>query len=102
MITFSTQVYPNITMYRADALAMIDRMGLSATVPGSILASDVPAALEKLSAAVGVSQGAGAAKSAASDDGVSVSARAAPLIDLLRAAAKEHKNVMWDEAGLLD
>ena len=100
MITFSTKVYPNITMYRADALAMIDKMGHSATVPGSILAGDVPQALEKLLLAVNASktpdspQGQG--------DGVSLSTRAAPLIDLLQAAAEEHKNVMWAEAGLLD
>lgn len=38
MITFSTQVYPNITMYRADALAMIDKMGHSATTVLSCIA----------------------------------------------------------------
>lgn len=100
MITFSTKVYPNIMMYRADALAMIDKMGHSATVPGSILAGDVPQALEKLLAAVNASQVPG--EPPVQDDGVSLSTRAAPLIDLLRAAAKEHKNVMWAEAGLLD
>ncbi len=30
MITFSTKVYPNSTMHRADALAIIDKMGHSA------------------------------------------------------------------------
>lgn len=98
MITFSTKVYPNITMYRADALAMIDKMGHSATVPGSILAADVPQALEKLTSAVGISHVVGQD----ADDGVSPSTRAAPLIGLLEAAAKEHKNVMWAESGLLD
>lgn len=98
MITFSTKVYPNITMYRADALAMIDKMGHSATVPGSILAADVPQALERLTATVGISHTVGQD----ADDGVSPSTRAAPLIDLLKAAVKEHKNVMWAEAGLLD
>lgn len=100
MITFSTKVYPNITMYRADALAMIDKMGLSATVPGSILAGDVPQALEKLLNAVNDSKASDS--SIAQDDSVRFSTRAAPLIDLLQAAAKEHKNVMWSEAGLLD
>lgn len=98
MITFSTKEHPNITMYRADALAMIDKMGHSATVPGSILAADVPQALEKLTSAVGNGHVVGQD----ADDGVSVTTRAAPLISLLESAAKEHKNVMWDEAGLLD
>lgn len=100
MITFSTKVYPNITMYKADALAMIDKMGHSATVPGSILAGDVPLALEKLLSVVNASKMADAPHGPG--DGVSLSTRAAPLIDLLQAAAKEHKNVMWSEAGLLD
>jgi len=101
MITFSTKVYPNITMYRADALAMIDKMGHSATVPGSILCGDVPEALERLTKAVS-GQPSGSVMAQDSDDGVSISARAAPLIALLQAAVKEHKNVMWAEAGLLD
>jgi hypothetical protein len=98
MITFSTKVYPNITMYRADALAMIDKMGLSATVPGSILAADVPQALERLTGSVGTSH----TLQQDAEDGVSPSTRAAPLIELLQAAMREHKNVMWAEAGLLD
>jgi hypothetical protein len=74
---------------------MLKMMGHSATVPGAILAADVPLALSRLTAAL-------AEKSASSPDEnkdqevVSMAHRALPLINLLSAAAKQNCNVMWD------
>lgn len=96
LITFTTQAYADITMFGDVAIAMLKMMGHSGTAPGAIRAEDVPAALDRLTAAVNagtsppphVDKGAG-------EPGVSMAHRALPLINLLTAAAKAEKNVMW-------
>ena len=52
LVTFTTKAYADITMFGDVALALLKKMGHSATVPGAILAADVPAALSKLTAAI--------------------------------------------------
>ena len=49
--SFPDHSHADITMFGDVALAMLKMMWHSATVPGAILASDVPAALSKLTAA---------------------------------------------------
>ncbi len=100
LITFKTPVHADITMFGDVAKALIHMMGHSGSVPGAILAADVPAALAKLKAAV--ERNPDAPLNPATDDdeerrsqSVSLSHRAMPLIDLLEAAAREQKNVMW-------
>lgn len=101
LITFKTPVHADITMFGDVAKALIKMMGHSGSVPGAILAADVPAALAKLKAAV--ERNPDAPLNPASDDkdeerrsqSVTLSHRAMPLIDLLEAAAREQKNVMW-------
>jgi hypothetical protein len=44
LVTFTTDAYADITMFGDVALAMLKMMGHSATVPGAILAEDVPVA----------------------------------------------------------
>lgn len=51
LVTFSTDAHTDIMMFKEDALASLKMMGHSETVPGAILAGDVPIALEKLKAA---------------------------------------------------
>ena len=100
LVTFTTKAYANITMFGDVALAMLRMMGHSETVPGAILAEDVPVALARLKAAVA----AGKAPPTPDDkdeEAVSVAHRAMPLIDLLTAAAKDECNVMWDKATFL-
>jgi hypothetical protein len=102
LITFKTPVHADITMFGDVAKALIKMMGRSGTVPGAILAEDVPKALEKLKAAVARNPDAPLNPAADDDDedrrsqSVSLAHRALPLIDLLEAAAREEKNVMWD------
>ena len=48
LVTFTTDAYADITMFGDVALATLKMMGHSATVPGAILAADVPAALSRL------------------------------------------------------
>lgn len=102
LITFKTPVHADITMFGDVAKALIKMMGHSGSVPGAILAADVPTALAKLKAAV--ERNPDAPLNPASDDAdedrrsqsVSLYHRAMPLIDLLEVAAREEKNVMWE------
>lgn len=98
LVTFTTDVYADITMFGDVALAMLKMMGHSATVPGAILAADVPVALSRLTAAIDAEKTSPllAVKDKDADQPVvSMAHRALPLINLLAAAAKAEKNVMW-------
>ena len=99
LITFSTPVYADITMFGDVAIRLLKLMGHSGTVPGALLAEDVQSALERLQAGVKAASPA-SEESAEDEDGepaVSLPHRAMPLIELLGAAAKANRNVMWDK-----
>lgn len=96
LITFTTDAYADITMFGDIGLAMLKMMGHSATVPGAILAADVPAALSQLTAALDAEKAAPpAANKDADEPVVSMASRGLPLVNLLTAAAKAECNVMW-------
>jgi hypothetical protein len=97
LVTFTTKGHADITMFGDVALAMLKMMGHSGAIPSAILAEDVPAALERLTAAIAKEK---ASKPKEENDldrepVVSLGNRALPLIDLLTAAVKENANVMW-------
>lgn len=86
-------------MFGNVAVRLLNIMGHSGTVPGALLAEDIPAALEKLKAAVAedkASQPEVVSDEESEEQPVSLSVRAHPLIELLTAAAKENCDVMWD------
>ncbi len=99
LVTFTTDAYADITMFGDDALAMLKMMGHSATVPGAILAADVPQALSRLTAALDAQKEVSPAvedKDADTDEpAVSMVNRGLPLIELQTAAAKAGCAVMW-------
>ncbi len=96
LVTFTTEAYADITMFGDVALAMLKMMGHSATVPGAILAEDVPAALSRLTAAIDAGKAAPPVGGKDADEPVvSMAHRALPLLELLAAAAKAKSNVMW-------
>lgn len=102
LVTFETKAHANITMFGEVAVTLLKLMGHSGSVPGALLAEDVPAALERLRRAVAESPDAPLDPSTgagAKDDGeerhVSLSLRALPLIELLSDAAAARENVMW-------
>jgi len=101
LITFRTKAYADITMFGEVALTLIRLMGHSGSVPGAILAEDVPAALTRLRAAAAASPDALAPGPGQGEDAeeppVTLSHRALPLIALLEAAARDGCNVMWDK-----
>lgn len=102
LVTFTTKAYASITMFGDVAVTLLKLMGHSGTVPGALLADDIPPALERLKAAVSADPGRpldpGSAEHSDDDENrhVSLAHRALPLIELLEAAARERETVMWD------
>jgi len=108
LITFSTKVSADITMFGEVAVELLKLMGQTGVIPGALLGPDIPSALERLQQAIAV---VGARPSGnpppdpkAEDDDraatplVSLRQRAVPLVQLLEAAAREKADVTWREA----
>lgn len=99
LIKFDSEV-GSFSMDREIAVQLLRAMGHSGTVPGAMLAADIPGALARLKSMVGQSP-AGTARPAANakdEDGpapVSLRQRAYPLVDLLTRAAEKGKEVLW-------
>lgn len=110
LVTFRTKAYANITMFGDVAKQLLELMGHSGTVPSAIKAKDVPTALARLEAAIRERKAADAADAmkgaAGATEGdrddydaprkVTLSQRAVPLLELLRAATAKDADVMWD------
>ena len=89
------------TMFGDVAVPLLKAMGHTGTVPGAILAKDIPAALERLKAAVAEPLPDPHLPTTANDeddphDVISLRKRAFPLIELLTDAAARNADVMWD------
>ena len=87
-----------ITMFGDVATKLLRMMGQSGSVPGAILAADIPPALERLRNAAAGEREPGPDKKAG-DDGepqVGMKQRAFPLIELLERAAKQNADVVWE------
>ncbi|MDC8445233.1 MAG: DUF1840 domain-containing protein [Nitrosomonas sp.] len=97
LVTFKTDV-GDITMFGDVALQMIKLMGHSETVPGAILAKDLPLALSRLKAALLTHKAAPPADENEDEEkpAISITHRALPLISLLDAAARAGCDLMWD------
>lgn len=102
LITFKTESYANITMFGDVAVALLKLMGHTAAVPGALMPEDIPKALERLKASVAANPDASLDPQGNKDDDedgrphVSLANRALPLIELLEAAQKDNKHVMWE------
>jgi hypothetical protein len=98
LVTFKTDAYADITMFGKDALAMLSMMGHSTTVPGALVADEVPVALARLTAAVEADKAAPSPVESkyADEPTVSIALRAQPLMEFLAAAAKAKSYVMWE------
>lgn len=96
LVTFQTDAYESITMFGDVAQKLLKMMGHSATIPGAILAIDLPIALAKLNQAL--QGGQGHLPSHHNDDSepvVSLKHRAIPLVALLEAAIQKKCDVLW-------
>jgi hypothetical protein len=108
LITFRCKSYANVTMFGDIGLQIIKMMGHSGTLPGAILAPDLPEALSKLTLALAVESTATQKNTSATGDVeddeeealseqvVSLNLRAIPLIELLKSAIDAQCDVMWD------
>lgn len=102
MIRFKTEAYANIDMFEDVALQLLKMMGHSGTVPSAILPEDIPHALANLKSALEqnkITESSSADTDPEEDEeetpAVSIGIRAYPLIELLTAAAKQNRDVMW-------
>lgn len=102
LVTFSSKSYADITMFGDVAVKLLKLMRHSGKVPSALLAKDVPSALALLEAAIlEAKQRPEPEPEISADDEdeeaiiVSLPQRAQPLIDLLKAAARDESNVMW-------
>ncbi|MDR5171170.1 DUF1840 domain-containing protein [Methylobacillus flagellatus] len=98
LVTFSTARYSDIMLFGDVAKQLLQLMGHSGTIPGAILAADVPRALQHLQQGL---EGAAAPDNPESPDTedeavhVSLKKRALPLIELLQSAIQNQSDVMW-------
>ena len=95
LITFTTDAYADITMFGDVAVALLKMMGHSGTVPGAILAADVPVALSRLTAGIEAVKAEPVVEDEDEEPQVSLSRRALPLVELLSAAVEGGCDVMW-------
>lgn len=101
IVTFSTDAFGDMTMFGDVAVSLLKKMGHSGTVPGAIMADDVPAALAKLTTAIEALKEQQADPNSTSnkdesEPAVSLAKRALPLIKLLNAAVEKKTDVMWE------
>lgn len=89
-----------LIMFGEVARKLLRMMGQTGDVPGALLARDVPAALERLKRAVAAEPDAnesGGPVARSDEPPVSIRQRAFPLLELLTRAAKQERDVVWEE-----
>lgn len=107
ILKFSTR-FGQLTMHGDAALALLRAMGHTGTVPGAILAADLPEALTRLERVI-ESSGDSNPTAAPPADGrdedeaerepvITLRKRALPLQDMLRTAIARDSDLMWERA----
>lgn len=103
LVTFTCQTYADITMFGEVAIKLLKLMGHSGKVPSALLAEDIADARARLESAIKadkLQQSSAEVKNLTDDEAVvTLSQRALPLLDLLRAAENSNSNVMWTTDG---
>lgn len=107
LVNFHSKAHGDVTMFGDVAVALLKLAGLSGNVPTAILATDVPAALERLLAGLGEHgytaprpahaeprSGAARGDDEEAERPVPLNHRARPLIDLLQAAQAAGADVL--------
>lgn len=98
LIKFDSDV-GSFSMDGETAIQLLKIMGHSGTVPGAMLAADIPAALSRLRSTVERSPRQKSDPEAEDEGGeppVSLRQRAYPLIELLARAAEQRKDLLWN------
>lgn len=98
LVTFYSDAYENIIMFENIALKLIKLMGHSGAIPGALMPKDLPDALSNLEIELKKRNDTESTNSIKEEDeepAISLSHRAFPLINMLKAAIKKDCNVMW-------
>jgi Domain of unknown function (DUF1840) len=105
IVKFSTSI-GQLTMHGDAAVALLKGMGHSGTVPGAILAADLPGALAQLQRMLetsGHTTGAPPLPPAQSEEEererepvITLKTRAVPLLDMIRTALARKSDLMWE------
>lgn len=99
LVTFRSPAYSDITLFGQVALALLEAMGHSGTVPGALAAEDVASARAALQKAV-QQQGNRPLPAEPEDrpreESVTLARRALPLLAMLKAAERAETYVSWD------
>ncbi len=98
LITFKTRSYANIMMFGDVAVKLLEMMDYGVSVPGGIIAEDVPQALsnlqDRLESVIEAVEPAGDAEE--DQPAVSLHTRALPLLELLQSAVADQNDVRWE------
>ncbi len=106
IVRFSTR-FGQLTMHGEAAVALLRGMGHSGTVPGAIMAADLPDALQRLQRMLDSSGDTSADAPSPQDDAdddedrepaIRLRTRAVPLIDMMRTAIERNSDLMWERA----
>ncbi len=107
IVRFSTR-YGQLTMHGDAALVLLRAMGHTGTVPGAILAADLPEALARLERTIEISGDSNPTPSPQAGDEdddeadrepvVTLRKRALPLQDMLRTGVASDSDLMWERA----
>ncbi len=105
IVKFSTRAGA-LTMHGDAAVALLRAMGHSGTVPGAILAADLPGALASLRRTLDEQAGAAPVASEPPEESedededrqppVTLAMRAVPLIDMIETAIARDSDLMWE------
>lgn len=109
LVRFHSKSSAGVLMFGDIAVALLRLMGMSGSVPGAVLAKDVPEALDRLRQAVASTEGErilDPSRSNTHDDDadgpavpqVKLRTRAYPLVRMLEAAAAAQCDVIWEDA----
>jgi hypothetical protein len=113
LVTFKSSATESVQMFRDSAVELLRLMGASGHIPGGLNPEDVPAALQRLEAAVErikAETHETPARPADNEDWatdeddpdakkappVAITARAVPLLSVLRRAAAANKELTWE------
>ena len=107
IVKFSTK-YGQLTMHGDAALALLRAMGHTGTVPGAILAADLPEAGARLERVIETAGDSNPTPGPQADGGdedeaerepvITLRKRALPLQDMVRTAIARDSDLMWERA----
>lgn len=96
LVTFYCDAFANITYLGDIAAKLLQYMQYGVSIPGAIVAADVPFALANLRTAISQEMQNQPVDKEISTPQIPIDKRALPLINLLTAAIAAHCDVMWD------